>query len=57
MEVDLMESTLTLGLSGARTDNTATIIGGVVAVLLIIAITVIAVVALILKHRRGHLSI
>ena len=39
------------------TDNTAAIIGGVVAVVLIIAITVIIViVVLVMKNRRGDLS-
>ena len=43
--------------SQSSTDNTAAIIGGgVVAAFLIIAITVM-VVALILKYRRGNLSI
>ena len=44
----------------SSTDNTAAVIGGVVAVILIIAITIIiiAIVALIMKSRRhGDLSI
>ena len=46
--------------SQSSTDNTAAVIGGVVAVILIIAITIIiiAIVALIMKSRRhGDLSI
>ena len=47
--------------SQSSTDNTAAIIGGVVAVILIIAISIIAIitiVALIMKsHRHGDLSI
>ena len=46
--------------STISSDNTAAIIGGVVAVILIIAITVIiiiAIVALVMKNRRGVLSI
>ena len=43
------------------TDNTAAIIGGVVAIVLIIAITIIIivtiVVVLVLKNRRGNLPI
>ena len=46
-------------ISQSSSDNTAAIIGGVVAVILIIAITVtiIAIVALVMKNRRGDLSI
>ena len=45
--------------STSSSDNTAAIIGGVVAVILIIAITVIiiAIVALVMKNRHGVLSI
>ena len=49
-------SSTTTSSSQSSSGNTAAIIGGAVAVLLIIAITVIAVVALILKYRRGNLS-
>ena len=42
----------------SATDNTAAIIGGVVAVILIIAITVLLITMLILKSRRhGNVSI
>ena len=47
--------------STSSSDNTAAIIGGVVAVILIISIaitvTIIAIVALVMKNRRGDLSI
>ena len=40
-----------------QSDNTAAIIGGVVAVILIMAIGIIAIVALVLRARRGRMSI
>ena len=47
--------------STSSSDNTAAIIGGVVAVILIISIAItviiIAIVALVMKNRRGDLSI
>ena len=43
--------------STSSSDNTAAIIGGVVAVILIISIAITAIVALVMKNRRGVLSI
>ena len=43
--------------STSSSDNTAAIIGGVVAVILIISIAITAIVALVMKNRRGDLSI
>ena len=44
-------------ISQSSSDNTAAIIGGVVAVILIISIAITAIVALVMKNRRGVLSI
>ena len=40
----------------AESDNTAGIIGGVVAVALILAVTVIVIAVLFLRSRRGSYS-
>ena len=45
------------GCLSAATDNTAAIIGGVVALVLIVAVTIIIVVLVVLKNCRGNLSI
>ena len=47
------------GILGTSLDNTAAVIGGVVAVIYISAITmiIIAIVTLIMKSRHGDLSI
>ena len=40
----------------SETDNTAAIIGGVVAVVLIVAVIVIVIVVLVLRSRSGSYS-
>ena len=51
------DGTVTTVSDPLQSDNTAAIIGGVVAVILIMAIGIIAIVALVLRARRGSMSI
>ena len=53
------DGSTTASTSQSSTDNTAAIIGGIVGVVLIIALTVfgVAAVALVLKSRRGEIPI
>ena len=58
LTTDPPDDTMTDPSESSATDNTAAIIGGVVAVIFIIAITVLLITMLILKSRRhGNVSI
>ncbi len=58
-EFDSQECGLDTGSTDTQSDNTAAVVGGVVAVVLIIAITIIVLVVavLVLRRRRAELSI